>query len=169
MDHFFLKEVQPDEVQTAMELINDAKKYLKLQGIDQWQTGYPDFSIIQEDIANKRGYFLMDGGQSAAYLCIDFAGEPAYRTIDGKWKSELPYAVIHRMAISSAYRGQGLAGMIFHLAQDVCLGRGLHSLRADTDKDNTIMRHLLEKNGFVFCGTIWFDNSIKYAYEKLFI
>lgn len=37
----------------------------------------------------------------------------------------------------------------------------------DTDNDNQIMKHLLEKNGFQFCGTICFDNSEKIAFEKL--
>ena len=29
------------------------------------------------------------------------------------------------------------------------------------------MRHLLEKNGYGYCGVVTFDNSDKIAYEKL--
>lgn len=35
------------------------------------------------------------------------------------------------------------------------------------DRDNRVMRHLLEKNGFTYCGTIRFDNSEKIAFEKV--
>ena len=30
------------EVELAMDIINQAKAHLRAQGIDQWQTGYPD-------------------------------------------------------------------------------------------------------------------------------
>ena len=44
--------------------------------------------------------------------------------------------------------------------------RGVYSFRVDTDADNRKMRHILEKNGFTFRGTICFDNSEKLAYDK---
>lgn len=46
--------------------------------------------------------------------------------------------------------------------------RKVGSFRVDTDEDNHIMKHILSKNGFTYCGTIWFDNSVKIAYEKVF-
>ena len=45
--------------------------------------------------------------------------------------------------------------------------RRMESFRIDTDENNEVMKHLLTKNGFTYCGTIWFDNSVKIAYEKL--
>lgn len=44
--------------------------------------------------------------------------------------------------------------------------RGVFSFRVDTDGDNQIMKHLLAKCGFTYVGDIWFDNSIKIAFEK---
>ena len=40
-------------------------------------------------------------------------------------------------------------------------------MRADTDEKNGIMQHILEKNGFCLCGTIWFAGGDKLAYEKV--
>lgn len=45
--------------------------------------------------------------------------------------------------------------------------KGISNFRVDTDADNQIMQHVLKKNGFVYCGVIWFDNSEKIAFEKL--
>ena len=42
--------------------------------------------------------------------------------------------------------------------------RRMESFRIDTDENNEVMKHLLTKNGFTYCGTIWFDNSVKTAY-----
>ena len=89
-----------------------------------------------------------------------FAGEASYETLQGSWKSDLPYAVVHRMAISGAYRGHGIASIAFQLIEELCIQNGIYSVRVDTDEKNAIMRHVLEKNGFDYCGTIWFDNQV---------
>lgn len=167
MERFFLRPADMKETEKAMALIDEAKAFLRTQGIDQWQAGYPDMKIISEDLSYGRGYFIVDGSKTAAYLCIDFAGEASYENLQGNWKSDLPYAVVHRMAISEAYRGHGIASIAFRLIEKLCIQKAVYSIRVDTDEDNVIMRHILSKNGFDYCGTIWFDNSIKHAYEKI--
>ena len=167
MERFFLQPADIKEAETAMALIDEAKEFLKTQGVDQWQSGYPDMKTISEDLSRGRGYFITDGSKTAAYLCIDFAGESSYETLQGNWKSDLPYAVVHRMAISGAYRGLGIASIAFGLVEKLCIQKGIYSVRVDTDENNAIMRHVLTKNGFDYCGTIWFDNSVKLAYEKI--
>lgn len=129
--------------------------------------GYPKMDSILDDIQHSRGYFIIDGTRIAAYLCIDFDGEPSHANLNGKWKSTLPYAVIHRLAISNHFRGQGLSGVTLRLTEDLCRAKGFFSIHADTDEDNAIMRHVLEKYGYNYCGTVWFDNNIKFAYEKI--
>ena len=164
---FKLRKANENETENAMNLINKAKKFLKKQGIDQWQKGYPDRECIQNDIKNRKGYFLEENNL-IGYLCIDFDGEPAYADLSGEWKSNGGYAVVHRMAIDDAYRGKGAASAAFDLIQSLCIENGVHSIRVDTDEDNKIMQHIIHKNGFIFCGTINFDNSKKIAFEKIF-
>ncbi len=63
--------------------------------------------------------------------------------------------------------GKGLATVSLRLAEECMKRRKTGSFRIDTDENNEVMKHLLSKNGFAYCGTIWFDNSVKIAYEKL--
>lgn len=40
-------------------------------------------------------------------------------------------------------------------------------LRADTHKDNNVMQHLFEKNGFERCGVIYVENGTpRFAYQR---
>ena len=155
------------ELPIAMEIIAQAKAYLRAQGIDQWQDGYPDETSIRADIQRTRGYFLTVDDQIAGYLCVDFGGEPAYANIQGAWLSSGDYAVVHRLALLPAYRGQGLAGSAFALAADLCRIRGVRSLRADTDECNLRMQRAMARAGFARCGTIFFQGGDKIAYERL--
>ena len=157
------------EYDAAMAIIDEAKAFLKQQGIDQWQTGYPDLACICGDIHSGKGYFVTDGEQVAGYLCLDFDGEPAYDGLRGEWLSgeKAAYAVVHRLAFAASARGKGLASEVFRLVERKCAEKGVSSIRCDTDDANGTMKNLLAKNGFTYCGTIWFDNSVKIAYEKI--
>ncbi len=161
------KKAEMSDLKDSLSLIDQAKEYLKNSGVDQWQKGYPNEDTIYNDILKGNAYILKYNDDTASYVCISFDGEESYKSIQGKWKSIQPYAVIHRLAVSSKYRGKGLAKEIFKEAEKLCHIKNIHSIKIDTDNDNTIMKQLLTKNGYSYCGVIRFDNSDKIAYEKL--
>lgn len=161
-----LKMAGTEDAEFAMKCINDAKRHLKQQGIDQWQKGYPDQACIEQDIRRGKGFLLEEEGFLLGYLCIDFDGEPAYEHLNGEWQNSGDYVVVHRMAFADEARGKGLAQTAFHLVEEYSLSKGVKNFRVDTDADNLKMKHILNKAGFEYRGTIWFDNSEKIAYEK---
>ena len=95
-----------------------------------------------------------------AYFALLPSPEPTYSYIDGAWLTDEPYGVIHRMASYPAAHG------IFAAIMDFAAARYAH-LRIDTHRDNRIMRHLIEKHGFTYCGIIWLtDGTERLAYER---
>lgn len=156
-----------EEVEKYYTIIDDAKKFQQEQGFHQWSDDYPNIGNIKEDIRQQSGYALKVNGQLAGYMCISFDGEPDYLDIDGSWHSDKPYAVIHRMALSREFRRKGFADTAFHLIEKLCLERNISYLRIDTDSCNKRMQHILEKNGFIYCGVVMIENSEKLAFDKL--
>lgn len=163
-----LRLVKSDEISEVMDIINMAKKHLKDQRIDQWQTSYPDYACIEEDIKNKKGYFIVENGNVLGYLCADYDKEPAYKDMKGTWNTSEDYVVVHRMAFTDSSRGKGISDIAFRLVEEMSKEKGINSFRVDTDSDNEKMKHILYKNGFSYCGTICFDNSEKIAFDKMF-
>jgi GNAT superfamily N-acetyltransferase len=159
-------EASLSDIAEAMEIIDSAKELLHDEGVDQWQNGYPDEACIRQDILDGKGYFVESAGKRLGYLCIDFDGEPAYEHLQGEWGSEEPYVVVHRMALSADARGRGLSEAVLSRVCELARERGVHSFRVDTDEDNARMKHILGKLGFTYRGTIWFDDSVKIAFDK---
>ena len=95
-----LRAAGTNEVQTAMTIIDAAKRHLKEQGIDQWQTGYPDDACIKRDLEAGKGFFVVENGAILGYLCVDYDGEPAYDQMQGTWNTSENYVVVHRMAFA---------------------------------------------------------------------
>ncbi len=160
--------IKSKDIDVAWAIINDAKEHLKEQGIDQWQTGYPDYECIRRDAMNEVGYFCIDGSEILAYMCIDFSGEKAYDSLIGEWSSNGDYVVVHRLAITKNARGKKITSSIFKLIEEMSAKKGIHNFRVDTDEGNLKMQHILKKNGFSYRGKIVFDNSEKIAFDKIF-
>ena len=160
-----LRHAQPDEAAASYQCIEDARAYHRSLGFVQWHPEYPTLQTINDDIARNIGYVFTDENGIVGYCCIIIGDEPAYHVIDGAWQTDRPYAVIHRMAFSSAARGSGLSGKAFALIREFCRANGVDAIRVDTQEENKVMQHILSREGFVYCGLIQFDGGPKLAYE----
>ena len=159
-----------EDVKDIMKIINRAKEFLKENGVDQWQDGYPNNETIESDILNNDSYVVLKDNNIVATLAISFDGEKTYDVIyDGKWLSNGKYAVIHRIAIDNEYKGTGVSSYILQKVYEICLDNNIHSIKIDTHEKNIPMQKLLKKNYFKYCGVIYLeDNSKRIAFEKVF-
>lgn len=168
------------DLDAVMNIIEEARRTIAALGINQWQNGSPNRAMLAEDISLGQGRCVELDGEGAGQIVGTFAliedGEPTYdyiedgawltadRDADGAWS----YLAIHRVAISVANRGSGISTAILDYAAETARGLGRMSLRIDTHRGNVVMRRMLEKHGFVHCGTIYLLNGDpRVAYEKV--
>ncbi|MGI6664753.1 MAG: GNAT family N-acetyltransferase [Christensenellaceae bacterium] len=97
------------DLEEIATLIEEARGFLKEQGINQWQGEYPNKESAAEDIESGAGYVIEENGEIVAVAALLFGEEPNYKEIDGAWLSDEAYATIHRVAVSRHHRGKGLA------------------------------------------------------------
>lgn len=154
------------DLEHIQTLFQQGKAFLKSQGIDQWQNDYPSKDDAAKDVATHKGWCLIKDSKIVGYACLDADGEPSYDTLKGKWLDNLPYLVVHRMVIDDTYKHQGLAKAFFAEIDKYAISNNIFSIRIDTDDANMIMKQLIKASGYTYCGTIWFDNSIKIAFQK---
>lgn len=163
----FRKSIETD-INNIMKIIKQAQAYFKVQGIDQWQNNYPNVESISSDIADNNSYVLLKDNNIVATAAVSFDGESTYDTIfEGEWTTNNEYAVIHRIAVDNTYKGLGLSSEIIKHVEQLCLNKGVHSIKIDTHEENISMQKLLEKNKFQYCGIIYLeDRSKRIAFEK---
>ena len=177
-----IRKTEITDLEAVMPIFDEARATIAALGIDQWQNGYPSREIIEKDIELSQSCVVVSdggictscgslGGKISATFALIFCGEPTYDTIyDGEWLTgeSDSYIAIHRVAISVAMRGRGIAGEIINYATDKARSLGRRSLRIDTHRGNVVMRKMLEKQGFFHCGTIYLENGDeRVAYEKI--
>ena len=126
----------------------------------QWGHTYPAKELIENDITNGVCHVICEGEIPHGAFALLEGEEPTYKHIEnGKWLNDDEYVTVHRIA------SDGKAHGIFDCAIRYCKS-SYENIRIDTHKANTIMQSLIEKRGFVKCGTIYVaDGSPRIAYQ----
>lgn len=155
-----IRTAEKKDLPMIMDIIHQAQNSLKELGISQWQNGYPNEDTILADMEQAISYVLTENDQILATAAISFHEEPTYKEIfDGTFRSNEPYGVVHRIAVSSSCKNQGLAAQVMSFAKDLCQKHGLHWIRIDTHEGNLPMQHFLKKQGFEYCGIIYLSSK----------
>lgn len=162
-----LRLAEISELDTIWDILQDAIAQRKRDGSQQWQQGYPNRESVTKDIQEGCGYVVVENEKIAAYAAIIFGVEPNYAEITGKWLSDGDYTVVHRVATAEAAKGKGVATHLFHLIEELCLSKGIFSIKVDTNFDNRPMLRILEKLNYTYCGEIFFSGATRMAFEKL--
>lgn len=164
----FRKSVKSD-IKEIINIIKEAQNYFKENEINQWQDGYPNEQSIMNDIEGGESYVLVKGNQIIATAYLSFKGESDYDVIyEGEWISQGDYAVVHRVAVLSKIKGNGVAGELFKNIERVCLENNINNIKIDTHRENKSMQRFLNKNGFEYCGVIYLkDGEERIAFEKI--
>jgi hypothetical protein len=166
MDFIFRKSEQTD-IERIWQIVLQAKEQLRRMNSRQWQDGYPAIENIENDIAGGYGYVLCGDKGIIAYGAVSFDGEPACNNIRGKWLSNLPYVVVHRLAVADEVKNRGMATLFMQKVQELCKQKDIHSFRVDTNFDNLYMQKILFALDFTYCGEIFYDLNQRRAYEKI--
>ena len=158
-----IRNARLEDVPVIMRLVDEARGIMRSCGnMNQWTDGYPSEETIKQDIDNGHCFVLVEpSGEVVASFAFIPGPEPTYREIyEGSWLDDKPYYVVHRLASTVASHG------VFDAVMDYCMDVA-GNLCIDTHRDNVIMRHVIERYGFTYCGIIYLLNGDeRLAYQK---
>lgn len=166
MDYNF-KKAEKADIQDIWHILEDAIQLRKNEGSAQWQDGYPNLTVINNDVSKGAGYILTEEDTIIGYCAILINDEPEYSNIKGNWLTQENFIVFHRVAISKNHLGKGLAQLMLKFIEQVALEKNIYSIKADTNFDNIGMLKIFEKLGYTYCGEVSFRGSSRKAFEKV--
>ena len=162
------------DLDRILTIVGEARRFLKENGLPQWQSEYPARNNFEQDIAHGWCHVFMADGLVVGMTSVCLVPEENYRLIEqGAWMTQgEDYAVIHRFAMAEEYRGRGLSTEMLSFSESSCRMSGCPSIRVDTHPNNKSMRALLEKHGYAYCGMIYLDgvrspDMARVCYEKV--
>ena len=167
MSNIQFRKAVASDIPQIWTILQQAIQRRKEDGSNQWQDGYPNETVVANDISNGYGYVLADGNTVIGYTAVLLSDEPEYANIVGEWVTNDEFVVFHRVAISSDYLGKGMAVQLIQSIEEIAIANNIKSIKADTNFDNPAMVKIFEKLGYVFCGVVHFRGSPRNAFEKV--
>ena len=160
-----IRKTKMDDLDQVCQIYKDAQEFMRENGNPgQWGNMHPPRDLIIEDIHAGKSYVCVNesDGEIVAVFYFAIEADPTYAKIDGSWKNDEPYGVIHRIARAPNARGAGTFCMEWCYTQH-------NNIRIDTHKDNEAMIRSLNKLDFSFCGIIWIESGDeRLAFQKGF-
>ncbi len=160
-----IRKAKTSDLEVVEKIYSDAKAFMRKSGnATQWSGGYPSRELILSDIEKEQLYVAVsEDGEIYASFVYFFGVDKTYVKIyDGEWKNDLPYGVVHRIAVAENAHGMGVARFCFDYAYNLC-----KNLKIDTHESNIPMQKALLKCGFEYCGIIYLENGeSRIAFQK---
>ena len=150
-----------NDIEAVLTMYDHSRRIMRANGNTIQWVGYPTRHDVADDVACGASHIVEDDGKPVGTFAVVPGVEPTYGVIDhGRWiDTTTPYATVHRIAKNAD--GHGIGAAAFTFAKQQC-----DHLRLDTHASNAAMRHMADKEGFVYCGIVYMsDGSPRVAYE----
>jgi len=155
------------DIPGIMQLIAEVVPAMNAAGNFQWDSTYPNAAVFEKDIELRQLWVADADGDIAGVSAITTDQEAEYAQVG--WDLNETAIVTHRLAVSTRYRGQGIAAKLMQQAEAEATRRGIKTLRVDTNTSNKATQQLFPKLGYQYAGEIGLGfrpNLRFYCYEK---
>jgi len=167
--NFQIRVATRNDIDIIWQLLQQGIEKRKREGSNQWQDGYPNLKVVENDVNNRYGIvFENEFNEIVGYIAMIDEIEPAYEAIEGMWLSDKgeKYVVFHRLIVKQNHPIKGLATWIMQNIEQLVIEKGIYSIKVDTNFDNVGMLRVFEKLGYQYCGKVYFRGAERLAFEK---
>ncbi|RSK50839.1 GNAT family N-acetyltransferase [Hymenobacter rigui] len=156
------------DVPAILALVRRVVPLMQAAGNFQWTAEYPNEEVFRRDVERGHLWVAELDGQIAAVAALTHNDQdPEYAQAD--WDVTEPALVTHRLAVSPAAQGRGLAASLLAQAEVLARQQGLRVVRVDTNSENQATQRLFPKLGYRYAGeiTLAFRPGLRFfCYEK---
>ncbi|BDI32345.1 N-acetyltransferase [Capsulimonas corticalis] len=160
------RKAMTEDLESVMSIVAETVVEMQRYGNLQWDAQYPDRARFQQDVASEALYVVDFEGEVTAFVTVDEVQPDGYAGLN--WSRNTPPLVVHRLAVSTARRGAGVASFLEQSICDLARHSGHDHLRVDTYSTNTAMQAFLLKRGYISVGEMSYRGRELpfYCYEK---
>ncbi len=140
-----------NQTEEVFSIFSAAINHMEEEGIHQWDSIYPDTTVITEDIVRKQLSNGVIDGKIAVCFVLSEDYDEEYK--NGQWQwPESKFCIIHRLCVSPDFQNKGIAAETLKYIEKLCKSQGYDSIRLDCFTENPYSRKLYDKAGYSVVG-----------------
>lgn len=138
-----MRRARAEDVDLVADLLEDAARWLRSRGIDQWPARFPR-TIVAEHLLRRECYLAWDDGEAVG----TFSLQPSDPEMWGERAADALY--LHGLAVRRSHAGLGRELLAW--AETRAADTGKRYLRLDCMAANAALRAYYERAGFRHVG-----------------
>ena len=158
------------DLENIMKMYKSCVKGMIKNGINQWDSKYPNTDIISCDLKAETFYIAEIEQEIIGGINIDQNQDRTYLDINWKDKSDL-FLVVHRLAVKEEFWNKNIGKELMLFTEKLVIKKSLKSIRLDTYSGNSKAIYFYRKLGYNELGKINLKpNKNEYhCFEKIII
>jgi GNAT superfamily N-acetyltransferase len=145
----------PKDLEILIAFRDEASRWLRAHGIDQWSSPWPSEDLMAEGILRniKAGetFLVWDGGTPAATVTVDDWANPDLWT---EHEAAEPALYVHKLTVARAHAGRGLGAELLDWAGTKAADSGATWLRLDVWTTNLQLQRYYLDQDFIHVRTV---------------
>ena len=163
-----VRKAYESELNDIMKMYKSCVKGMIRNGIDQWDSSYPNSEIITSDLLAGTYYVAKIKNEIIGGINIDQNQDKTYLSINWKDTSN-SFLVVHRLAVKEEFWNKKIGKYLMLFTEKLVKKRGLKSIRLDTYSGNPKAMNFYKRLGYSELGSINLkpNKNEYYCFEKI--
>ncbi len=160
-----IKKIEIDQIDLVMELIGASAHHMSKNGIDQWDSLYPDRDTVNTDIKNSYAYGYFMDNEPAGYMALNTNCDVEYNDVNWKYSHDNSL-ILHRLTVHPEHQRKGIARKMMAFYEEFAIKNGYKTIRFDTFSENPGAMNLYKSLGYNIPGYVNFRKGKFWVFEK---
>ncbi len=163
-----VRKAYESELNDIMKMYKSCVKGMIRNGIDQWDSSYPNSEIITSDLLAGTYYVAKIKNEIIGGINIDQNQDKTYLSINWKDTSN-SFLVVHRLAVKEEFWNKKIGKYLMLFTEKLVKKKGLKSIRLDTYSGNPKAMNFYKRLGYSKLGAIYLkpNKNEYYCFEKI--
>ena len=156
---------QKEHLDCIVSMFTNAINEMKRNGIDQWDSIYPDRKVIENDIEKKQLFVgTYESIITSAYVINQECDE---QYLNGRWKyPNSRYYVVHRLCVNPIFQNTGIGMKTMIHIENELKNIGIDTIRLDAFTLNPYALKMYKRLGYSTVGIANWRKGKFYLMEK---
>jgi len=163
-----IRKANLEDIDNIMHMYNSCVRGMIDEGINQWDSTYPNKQIILNDIKYSTFFVVEIKKEIVAGINIDKNQDYTYKSI--KWHdTSNSFLVVHRLAVKKEYWNKKIGKKLMLFTEELVINNKLNSIRLDTYSGNQKAMNFYSRLGYKNMGSIQLkiNKDHYFCFEKI--
>jgi len=163
-----IRKANLEDIDNIMHMYNSCVRGMIDEGINQWDSTYPNKQIILNDIKYSTFFVVEINKEIVAGINIDKNQDYTYKSI--KWcDTSNSFLVVHRLAVKKEYWNKKIGKKLMLFTEELVINNKLNSIRLDTYSGNPKAMKFYSRLGYKNMGSIQLkiNKDHYFCFEKI--